>query len=110
MTQPTSSPPLVSDLQKGDKLRDVVFLVETSNFKQTRNQKYFIQMILRDRTGSLRGVRWEATEELYRSFGVDDFVRVDGRVEEFQGSLQLVVDRIEPEPAENEPDDLPRNA
>jgi len=75
-------------------VRGTVFLVETSNFKQTRNQKFFIQLNLRDRTGSIRAVRWEATEDLYRSFSVDDFVLVDGRVEEFQQHPQLIVDSI----------------
>ena len=100
---PTPSQPAtqrVADLRKGDRVRGAVYLVEVSNFKQTRNQKYFLQLVLRDATGSLRAVRWEATEELYRSFGVDDFVRVDGRVEEFQGNRQLVVDRIEREEAD----------
>ena len=97
---PSESPPTVARLRKGDRVRRLVLLVETSNFKQTRNQKYFIQMSLRDRTAAIRAVRWEATEELYRSFTVDDFVRVDGRVEEFQQSPQLIVDAIEKVPAE----------
>jgi 3'-5' exoribonuclease len=100
---PQTSPPapaaprvrLVCDLRKGDKITGTVLLVEASNFKQTRNQKYFIQMSLRDRTGSIKAIRWEATPELYASFAVDDFVRVNGRVEEFQQQLQLIVDGLE---------------
>ena len=96
----TSSWKRVADLRKGDKVRDAIFLVEFSNFKQTRNQKYFIQMSLRDRSGTIKALRWEATLELYRSFGADDFLRVSGRVEEFQKQPQLIVDeleRVEPE-------------
>ena len=85
----------VRELRRGDRVEGLVLLVETSNFKQTRNQKYFIQMSLRDRTGAIRAIRWEADEKLYNSFSVDDFVRVDGRVEEFQQNPQLIVDRVE---------------
>ena len=85
----------ITDLRKGDRISGGVFLVEVANFKQTRNQKYFIQLSLRDSTGAIKAVRWEATEELYASFGVDDFLRVSGRVEEFQSQLQLVIDELE---------------
>jgi 3'-5' exoribonuclease len=84
-----------SDLQKGSRV-DQVFLVESSNFKQTRNGKFFIQLELRDRTSSIKAIRWEATSELYASFGVDEFVKVAGRVEEFQQHLQIIVDELSP--------------
>lgn len=89
------SPPvkLVSELKKGDRV-DQVFLVENSNFKQTRNNKYFIQTDLRDRTGSLKGIRWEADRALFESFQPDDFIHVAGRVEEFQQNLQVIIDRL----------------
>ncbi len=99
MSKPIRSPgataarTLCLDLQKGQHV-DQVFLVETWNFKQTRNGKFFIQMEVRDRSGSIKAIRWEATPELYSSFGVDDFIRIDGRVEEFQQHLQIIVDDL----------------
>ncbi|HLU48365.1 MAG TPA: OB-fold nucleic acid binding domain-containing protein, partial [Planctomycetota bacterium] len=84
----------VADLRKGDRITGGVFLVEASNFKQTRSQKYFIQMALRDSSGSVRALVWEATQELYRSFQVGDFLRIDGRVEEFQNQRQVIVDQL----------------
>ncbi len=95
MNRTASSTIRVADLRKGDKVADAIFLVETANFKQTRNQKYFIQMSLRDSSGIIKAIRWEATSKLYESFGVDDFLQVNGRVEEFQGQLQLIVDGFE---------------
>lgn len=96
MTQDALSPRSyrVADLRKGDRISGGVFLVEASNFKQTRNQKYFIQMALRDSSGSVRALVWEATAELYRSFQVGDFLRIDGRVEEFQNQRQVVIDQL----------------
>lgn len=85
----------VADLRRGDRIDAGVFLVEASNFKQTRNQKYFIQMVLRDASGAIKAIRWEATSELYGSFRADDFIRITGRVEEFQGNPQIIVDQLE---------------
>src|SRR5262245_42602120 len=95
--QPVSSPrrTTVANLRKGDRIVDGSFLVETANFKQTRNNKHFIQLILRDRTGSIKAVRWEASQELFNSFSIGDFVYINGRVEEFQQNLQIVVDDLE---------------
>jgi 3'-5' exoribonuclease len=79
--------------------------VQEANFKQTRNSKYFIQLVLRDKTGSIRAVRWEATPEMFNSFTTEDFLRIDGRVEEFQQNLQIVVDalsRVPPEEVDHE--------
>lgn len=90
----------IAHLRKGDQIADTVYLVETANFKQTRNNKHFIQLILRDRSGSIKAVRWEASQELYNSFTTEDFLRIRGRVEEYQQHLQIVVDdlaRVPPE-------------
>jgi 3'-5' exoribonuclease len=101
-TQPVSSlrRTTVASLRKGDRIVDGSFLVETANFKQTRNNKHFIQLLLRDRTGSIKAVRWEASQELFNSFSAGDFLHINGRVEEFQQNLQIVVDGLERVPPE----------
>jgi len=91
---PAASRTPVAQLRKGDRIASGVYLVEEANFKQTRNNKYFIQLLLRDRTGSIKAVRWEATQELFDSFSTEDFVQIQGRVEEFQQQLQIVVDDL----------------
>ena len=109
MTEPQNAPPgtqsasnspqWIANLRKGDQVNAATYLVEISNFKQTRNQKYFIQMSLRDKTGSLRSIKWDADEALYTSISVDDFVRINGRVEEYQNNRQIIVDHIEKLPS-----------
>jgi 3'-5' exoribonuclease len=84
---------LVADLRAGDRVEQV-FLIETSNFKQTRNNKCFIQAELRDRSGSIKGLRWEADRALFDRFQADRFILVTGRVEEFQQHLQIVIDAV----------------
>jgi len=84
----------VRDLEPGESIDDT-FLVESSNLKLTRNGKSYIQFSLRDRTGRIRALLWEASREAFERIGADTLVRVVGRVEQYQGSLQLVVDSIE---------------
>lgn len=84
----------VDRLSRGDRVQQV-FLVQSSNFKQTRNGSFFIQAELRDRTAAVKAIRWEADRALFESFGADDFVRVTGRVEEFQQHPQIIIDQID---------------
>lgn len=90
----------VKDLRRGETVGDI-FLVEGANFKQTRNGKFFIQMTLRDFSGAVKGLRWEATRDEFRRIEQNPFLRVQGRVEEFQGSPQIIIDEHEPLSAED---------
>jgi 3'-5' exoribonuclease len=95
----------VAELRKGMRLDGGTYLVEEANFKQTRNSKYFIQFLLRDKTGSVKAVKWEATPELYSSLGSEDFIQITGRVEEFHDQLQIILDhftRVPPEEVDYE--------
>ena len=73
-----------------------VFLVETANFKQTRNGKHFVQLVLRDHSAAVKALRWDSSREEFRGIERNPFLRVSGRVEEYQGNMQIVVDDLEP--------------
>ena len=95
----------VAQMKKGARISGGIYLVEEANFKQTRNSKYFIQFQLRDRTGSIKAVRWEASAAEFDSFSTEDFLRINGRVEEFQQRLQIIIDdftRVPPEEVNHE--------
>src|SRR5207253_3952710 len=58
------------------------------------------QVELRDRTGTISARLWNAGEHLFRSFDVGDFVQIKGKVQLFQGALQIILshlDRVESE-------------
>src|SRR5205807_6007637 len=60
----------------------------------------FLQLDLRDRTGNISGRLWNAGEPLFKSFEAGDFVLVKGKVQLFQGALQMIlnhVNRVAPE-------------
>ncbi len=83
----------VARLGRGD-IVDLWLLVENANFKQNRAGKPFLQLTLRDRTGRIRALHWETDRRLYETIRVNDVVHVRGRVEEYQGTRQIVIDRI----------------
>ncbi|MEM7167027.1 MAG: HD domain-containing protein [Planctomycetota bacterium] len=89
------SQPRLNDIRRGDTVEGI-YLVEGANFKQGRNGKYFIQMTLRDASAAVRGLRWEASQEDFAKLEKNPFLSLQGRVEEFQGNRQIIVDGFEP--------------
>lgn len=81
--------------RSGDRIEGV-FLVENASLKTARNGKLFITMTLRDHTLGLKAVRWESSQEEFRALEKNPFLRIQGRVEEYQGNLQLILDQLEP--------------
>ncbi|MEO2088686.1 MAG: OB-fold nucleic acid binding domain-containing protein, partial [Gemmataceae bacterium] len=84
----------VEQLRDGESLDDV-YLVTDRQLRANRNGNYYIQMELRDRTGGISARLWNAGESLFRSFDNGDFLRCEGKVQLFQGTLQVILDRIE---------------
>lgn len=94
----------VNQLTHGESV-DEVFLVVDKQLRANRQGNLYLQLDLRDKSGVLGARFWNATEDLARGFDPGDFLRVRGKVQVFQGALQLiaahldVVDpsRVEPE-------------
>ncbi len=89
----------VEQLADGDPVEEL-FLVTDKQLRANRNGNLYLQMDLRDHTGSINARLWNAGEHLFRSFDVGDFLLVKGKVQLFQGALQMIlshIDRVDPE-------------
>src|SRR5262249_26368833 len=89
----------IQQLTDGESLEEV-FLVTDKQLRANRNGNLYLQVELRDRTGSISARLWNAGEHLFRSFEVGDFLLTKGKVQLFQGALQVIlshVDRAETE-------------
>jgi 3'-5' exoribonuclease len=92
----------VDQLRDGDNLDDV-YLVTDKQLRANRNGNPFLLLELRDRTGGIQGRMWNAGESQARGFDPGDFLHATGKVQLFQGSLQVIlntVDRVEPQKVE----------
>jgi 3'-5' exoribonuclease len=102
MTAPTTSPApapetgrrFVQQLGDGDAVEEI-YLVGDKQLRANRNGNQYLQIELRDRTGAMSGRLWHAGEALMRSFEAGDFVSVKGKVQLFQGALQMIINVLE---------------
>jgi 3'-5' exoribonuclease len=79
----------VQQLVDGDALDDV-FLVGEKQLRANRNGVFYLQLELRDRTGSISARMWNATEAQFHSFEEGDLLRIKGKVQLYQGALQVI--------------------
>ncbi|MGQ3684747.1 MAG: 3'-5' exoribonuclease YhaM family protein [Candidatus Loosdrechtia sp.] len=89
----------ISYLKNGDTVEDT-FLVLKKEVKETKGKKLYLSLQLTDKTGYIEARRWDATPELCDSFEKDNFISIKGKVETFNGTLQINITeltRIAPE-------------
>jgi 3'-5' exoribonuclease len=73
-----------------------VYHVAEKDLRTTKKGTYFISARLRDRTGDIRAVMWDATEALFAAIPQGGFALVKGRVGEYGGELQVVIEAMRP--------------
>lgn len=90
----------VTDLKDGD-IVDEVFLVADKQLRANRNAALYLNVDLRDKTGVLNGRMWNVTEESCQHVQTGGFVRIKGKVQLYQGTLQLILTHIDNVAASN---------
>jgi 3'-5' exoribonuclease len=84
----------VEQLRDGDNL-DEVYLVTDKQLRANRNGAPYLLLELRDRTGGISARLWNAGETVARGFDPGDFLHATGKVQLFQGALQVILTAIE---------------
>ena len=90
--------PAVTDLCKRVLAVRLAHEVTEKQLRADKKGDLFLQLLLRDRTGGISARFFNATEQRFRSFEEGDYLRVKGKVQLFQGSLQVVVSNFERTP------------
>ena len=74
----------VNQLSHGDSV-DESYLVADKQLRANRQGNLYLQLELRDKTGSVGARLWNASEELARSFEPGDYLRVAARPRSSRG-------------------------
>src|SRR5262245_18821282 len=84
----------VDQLRDGDNL-DEIYLVTDKQLRANRNGAPYLLLELRDRTGGIAARLWNAGENVARGFDPGDFLHATGKVQMFQGALQVILTGVE---------------
>jgi 3'-5' exoribonuclease len=85
--------PTVADLKAG-KANGGLFLVQSKDVREGKTGKKYMSLTLMDSTGEIDARMWENVDTASVLFQRDDFIRVEGETQEYQGKQQLVVHRL----------------
>ncbi|WP_437228395.1 3'-5' exoribonuclease YhaM family protein [Planctomicrobium sp. SH661] len=84
----------VNLLQDGETLEEV-YLLADRQLRANRNGDSYLLSQLRDKTGQISGLLWNVNEGTVGQIRPGDYVKVKGKVQLFQGNLQLIMTRID---------------
>ncbi|WP_417851526.1 3'-5' exoribonuclease YhaM family protein [Thalassoglobus sp.] len=84
----------VNELEDGDNVEETYLLADRQLRANRNGDSYFLSQ-LRDRTGQISGLLWNVNASAVNHINVGDYVRVKGKVQQFQGNLQMILTRID---------------
>jgi 3'-5' exoribonuclease len=100
----------ISTLSDGETIEEV-FLLAEKQLRANRNAALYLLVELRDKTGAISARMWNVTEESVAHVNPGDYVHVKGKVQLYQGALQMIVSHVQPIPAERlDPTDFVRQS
>jgi 3'-5' exoribonuclease len=83
----------VNTLTDGVAVSDV-YLLADKQMRANRNADLYLLAQLRDKTGLISGLMWNVAEETVSDLEPGNYVRVKGKVQLFQGNLQIILTNI----------------
>src|SRR5687767_10517453 len=85
----------LSDCAAGDLIEDV-YVISGKQFSPTTTGKHYIKAFVSDRSGQVTARMWNATREIFASLPDGGFVRIRGRIENYQNNLQCIIEQAWP--------------
>ncbi|MCB2156805.1 HD domain-containing protein [bacterium] len=84
-----------SEVTPGDRVESV-YLLSSADQRAKKNGDPFFSLTMRDSTGTLNGVMWDNHADLVAGkVKSDDFVVVQGHASEYNGAVQVTVQRLQ---------------
>jgi 3'-5' exoribonuclease len=83
------------DAASGD-IVDDVFVITNKQFAAASTGKFYIKAFVSDASGQLVARMWNTTREIFNWLPDSGFVKVRGRIENYQSNLQFIIESVGP--------------
>ncbi len=80
----------IKDIKAGDTVDDI-FVLSDKHLAQKKDGNNYLNIVLSDKTGSIKGVVWDNVDEISAQSQSGDFVRSKGNISEYRETLQFIV-------------------
>ncbi len=89
----TQKSTFVKDLAKGDDLNDL-FYVKYIAVMEARDGRQYLNMVIADSSGDVEARKWTGASHVADKVSRGDYVRVTGKVNLYQGRLQVILNEV----------------
>ena len=83
----------INEMKAGDSIQ-CFFLIKAVDCKLSNNNKKYLDFTLVDKTGEINAKLWDCSPEDETNYVINKFIKVKGTVIEWQGNLQIRIDKI----------------
>lgn len=84
----------VGELKDADVVEET-FLLADKQLRANRNANLYLLATLRDRSGSVNALMWNVREDQCQSFEAGNYVKIKGKAQLYQGTLQVILTNIQ---------------
>lgn len=84
----------INEINDGELIEEI-FVLADKQLRANRNGDTYLLADLRDKTGSLHGLLWNISEDSVAHINAGDYVKVKGKVQLYNGNLQIILTRID---------------
>jgi len=85
---------MLAELQAGARVDDEVFRIAQKDLRTTTNGSLYVHAIIADSSGEMPARMWNASQEIYDSMPSGGLLHVRGRVENYKGNRQFIIDGV----------------
>jgi 3'-5' exoribonuclease len=85
----------IDQIKAGENISDM-FVLAQKTLSQKRDGSNYLNVAIADKTGSMKGVVWELTDQIAENVVSGDVAHIQGRVSEYKESLQIVIKKMAP--------------
>lgn len=89
----------INTLADGETIEEI-FLLADKQLRANRNAALYLLVELRDKTGAIGARMWNVTEDAVAQVNPGDYVFVKGKVQLYQGALQMIISQVQSVPVE----------
>jgi len=89
----------VRELVDGESVEEI-YVIADKQMRANRNGNLYLLANLRDASGAISGLMWNVTEQAVANIDAGDYVKVQAKVQMYQGTLQMILTKIEPAPTD----------
>jgi 3'-5' exoribonuclease len=83
------------DCQAGDLIEDV-YVLTNKQLAAASNGTQYLKGLVGDRSTTITARMWKCTRDIFQALPDDGFIRIRGRVENYQSNLQVIIEQMWP--------------